>query len=307
MQANPVKRAATFVSNQIGIIVLVFGFVLMLMTICGYLFGWEWTGLSGTKDHGPRKLWDWLDLLIIPVVLAGGALWFRKTEADMVREIERQRANEAALEAYLDRMSLLLLENGLRGSEPGSPVQDLARARTLSLLRRLDRERQKQVLGFLSDAQLLGRVGPLDDDFDENYNGERQVRVALFAKADMNGMDFRGLSFSCMNMHRVNLSKANLQGANLSWANLKSARLRYADLRDADLTAATLSGAYLLRADLRGADMRDVKLENTHLGSVDLRGVKNLTCAQLSKAIKWESAYREEALACGLPIPKTPE
>lgn len=307
MKANPVKRVVAFVNNQIGIIVLIFGLVLILISICGYLWEWEWTGLSGSKDSGPKTLWDWFDLLIIPVVLAGGALWFRKNEAETARDIERQRANETALEAYLDRMSLLLLEKGLRESEPGSPVQDLARTRTLSLLRRLDNERRDHLLGFLSNAQLLGRVGPLDDDFDENYEGERQTQIALFSNADMSRMDLSGAVLSGMNMYRVSLSKTNLQAADLSWANLRSARLRYANLRDAELTAATLSGAYLLHADLRGANMKDVRLENTHLGSVDLRGVKNLTCAQLFKAIKWESAYRDESLACDRPIPKAPD
>jgi hypothetical protein len=39
---------------------------LFIVVVCGYLFGWKWTGLA------KRTLWDWLDLLIIPAVLAGG-------------------------------------------------------------------------------------------------------------------------------------------------------------------------------------------------------------------------------------------
>jgi hypothetical protein len=41
----------------------------LIIVICGYLFGWQWTGLP------KQTLWDWLQLLIIPAVLAGvGAL-----------------------------------------------------------------------------------------------------------------------------------------------------------------------------------------------------------------------------------------
>jgi hypothetical protein len=52
------------------------------IVICGYLFGWKLTGLS------KRALWDWLQLLIIPAVLAGGGLWFNHQQ----REQELQTA-----------------------------------------------------------------------------------------------------------------------------------------------------------------------------------------------------------------------
>src|SRR5215210_5632192 len=46
----------------------------LLIVICGYLFGWKWTGLP------KRTLWDWLDLLIVPVVLAIGGYLFTRSE-----------------------------------------------------------------------------------------------------------------------------------------------------------------------------------------------------------------------------------
>jgi hypothetical protein len=36
----------------------------MSIVISGYLFRWKWTGLP------KRTTWDWLDLLIVPIVLA---------------------------------------------------------------------------------------------------------------------------------------------------------------------------------------------------------------------------------------------
>jgi hypothetical protein len=41
-----------------------------IIVIRGYLFEWKCTGLP------KRTLWDWLQLLIILAVLAGGGLWF---------------------------------------------------------------------------------------------------------------------------------------------------------------------------------------------------------------------------------------
>ena len=56
---------------------------------------------------------------------------------------QEQRAQDPALQAYLDQMSTLLLEKDLRNSEEDSEVRTLARARTLTVLERLDPSRKE--------------------------------------------------------------------------------------------------------------------------------------------------------------------
>jgi hypothetical protein len=65
--------------------------------------------------------------------------------------VENQRAQDAALQAYLDQMSQLLLDEGrpLRQPKEGDEVRTLARARTLTVLPRLDGERKASVVRFL--------------------------------------------------------------------------------------------------------------------------------------------------------------
>ena len=58
-------------------------FVLVVLVILlGYVFNWEWTGLgssvSPTTYHPEKTLWDWMQLFIIPAVLAVGTVWFTK-------------------------------------------------------------------------------------------------------------------------------------------------------------------------------------------------------------------------------------
>jgi hypothetical protein len=59
-----------------------------------------------------KNLWDWLDLLIIPAVLAAGALLFNRSEnrraerqVKLDREIALGHRHDDALQAYLDRIS----------------------------------------------------------------------------------------------------------------------------------------------------------------------------------------------------------
>jgi H+/Cl- antiporter ClcA len=55
--------------------------VFVLIVLLGYIFNWSWTGLGSYSYIPPtttsnlqrgKTFWDWLQLLIIPVVLAVG-------------------------------------------------------------------------------------------------------------------------------------------------------------------------------------------------------------------------------------------
>src|ERR1700719_2764938 len=94
------------------------------------------------------------------------------------------------------------------------------------------------------------------------------------------------------------LSRAGLRGLDLSGVDLSRADLQGADLRGADLSGANLSVAHLepatfFKAVLDGAD----------LAGAFLNGAQFLNCAQLAVTRNWQSAFRDDALACGAFIP----
>src|SRR5438874_719490 len=106
------------VAACIGVVALIFA---------GYWFHWVWTGFNKT-------LWDWMQLLIIPVALALVAVWFNRIERKNEQFIASDNQRETALQGYLDRMSELLLKEDLRLSNPDDEVRNVARVRTLTLL-----------------------------------------------------------------------------------------------------------------------------------------------------------------------------
>jgi uncharacterized protein YjbI with pentapeptide repeats len=94
------------------------------------------------------------------------------------------------------------------------------------------------------------------------------------------------------------LSRAGLRGLDLTGFHLSRADLRGADLRGtrfcgADLSGARLEGANFFKAVLDGADLAGAYLD----------GAQFLNCAQLIVTRNWESAYRDETLACGAAVP----
>jgi uncharacterized protein YjbI with pentapeptide repeats len=209
----------------------------------------------GRRRHRPRRGDGQpqgsraLSALAIPVVLAAAGLWFtaqqdarqqniedrRAQQAQKIedqraaaeRELAEQRAQDEALQAYLSQMGSLLLDKNLRESEEDSEVRTLARARTLTVLSRLDPSRKSAVMEFLVEAELVQSV-------------EGRGPIIRLGGADLSGAEMSG---------------ADLSEANLSYADLSGADLTEADLPHASLSAANLRGAEVSQADLSYADL----------------------------------------------------
>jgi uncharacterized protein YjbI with pentapeptide repeats len=272
---------------------------------------YQWTGFgesvqpkSGDQEIQPRKtLWDWLQLFIVPLALATLGLWFSVQQDTRQQLLEEQRAQNAALQAYLDQMSQLMLGGDLlRSSEEDSEVRTLARARTQTVLGQLDSDRKASVVQFLYEASLIKEEDPV-----LNLSGVG-LRGANLSQLDLSGADLSGADLSRADLHGTNLSDSILRGAelnhadlrdatmsgadlseaNLNFANLSRAVLNNADLPDADLSGANMSGAFLRYADLREAQLIETNLSGADLLEADLGyarldGAKGVTEEQLEE------------------------
>jgi len=189
-----------------------------------------------------KRLWEYLEILIIPAVLGAIALLFNRAARNRDRAIESDRQRQAILSTYFDRLSDLLLnqEPRLRDAKNKDEIRIVARARTLSAFRSLDGERKGRVLQFLYEGGLITGESP----------------VIVLKGANLEGAQLRG----------AHLREATLEGAFLKWANLQGAFLEFAFLKGAFLElayleGANLQGAQLERANLDGAEITPEQLD----------------------------------------------
>jgi hypothetical protein len=196
--------AATSVRQLLWLIGIVAALAFATIVICGYLFGWKWTGLP------KQTLWDWLGLLVVPAVLAIGGYLFTRSEnrrmrenADRQRTLDRELADERrqddVLQAYLDEMSRLLTdkERPLHRAEQGDYLSTVARARTITALSRLDAKRKGNLVQFLYEAGLINRGHA----------------VISLADADLRGADLYAATLRHADLRAADLSRANLARA----------------------------------------------------------------------------------------------
>jgi uncharacterized protein YjbI with pentapeptide repeats len=262
--------------------------------VLAYRQHWQWTGLPAARSEPtdaegsrPKTLWDWLQLLVIPLALAGLAFLLNSAQTDREQRREDRRvesqgrraadsAREETLRTYLTQMSSLMLDRQLLQSKEHATVRAVARTVTLTALRRLDGERKAVVIRFLAEADLLSFRDPrvvLDNADLVDAHLARSVLI----RANLTGANLRDADLT------ANLMGANLSGANLSGADLHGSVVSRAVLRGANFVGADLTGAAGDGADFGGADLSDATVSQTNLSRADLSGA-DLSRADLSNA-----------------------
>ena len=119
-------------------------------------------------------------------------------------------------------VAILWFSDKVLGESPGNrQVENIARARTVTVLRILDPVRRASLLRFLSQADIL----------------------QLCTERKLVGIDLHETDLVVLDLSGVYFTGADLSGANLSCANLSGADLSYANLSGTDLWGANLGGA----------------------------------------------------------------
>ncbi len=244
------------------VIVALAAAMVILSIIAGY--GWEMTGFGGSevvkettrydstdprqpKEQGfertvekqnPRTIWDWIGLLGVGSAIALVGWVFARKQRERDEAIANDRAQEETLQAYLDQMSNLMIDQKL-GKERGDSLEDavrkVAQARTITTLLVLDKDHKRRCLKLVYELGLIKRPNPM---------------IAL-NNAGLDRAELSELSLRDACLRRVDLRATNLSGADLNGSDLSEVDLRGADLRNADLSYTDLMDANLLPYDER--------------------------------------------------------
>ncbi len=319
-QQHPIRLAIIITAG-------IFGIALIVVVVLGYWLNWHWTGLvpeaSEPKQHA-KALWDWLNLLgvlAIPVVVGLGAAWYTAQQGKVSHRENKDNQRQAALQAYIDKISELLLKEHLgeltadgKLKPEYEQVRKIARVRTITVLFQLDARRIGYVFTFLRENGLTS---------DEPNSGIISLSGANLSIIDLSQTNIRGVNLSGANLRGANLSnaslvRAELTGANLDKANLSNTNLSFANLNGASLLEANLSGvnlwhANVVKAKFSGANLSNANLSDSNLSQADFTetiikemngadfidsryGEANLSGANLSKANLRNASFTPEQL-----------
>ena len=272
---------------------------------------WNWLGIgerSWEKKRGyevqPAKtLWDFLQLLIVPLMLVLLAYLFNDAQAKRENAREDERAKHAEtlaeqrieedrelaqearrddiLQVYLTQMNDLMLHRHLVRAWPGSTVKNVARSLTLTTLRRLDGKRKGEVVRFLYEANLLRPYRALDltgADLQEADLVNSELFDTSFARTDLRGAHFGSASLVDTDFTGALLANASFRGSELSgvqfvFADLTDAHFDHAHLLPSYSEDAGLPSTLLFASCLTGTSFVGAKFVHADLGESEGKDV----------------------------------
>ena len=276
-----------------------------------------------TIEDPSKSVWDGLELLGVPLVLAVLGAWFQKTQqeqADRIAREQREQDNQIAkeqreqdgdetreevLQLYFDRISALLIDRNLMAIAAKKEAFD---------------EIKKEGINAKSISSFNFPNMAIRDEEVEIYTMRKVASPLDYIRYYLEGDNARGikdvLGFSQVEQELLEVATDVIQARtlsilrrfeqdperkssvirflveadvidrlkiSLSGTNLSGADLSSAKLIKADLDYADLKNANLIGAKLRGAKLRDAKLHNAKMVGVDLRNA-SLSDAKLIEA-----------------------
>ncbi|MCA9919612.1 MAG: pentapeptide repeat-containing protein [Anaerolineales bacterium] len=258
---------------------LVIGVVVIFISMAlfskqkGYVWP-EWTGFGDYTDQNGefyrgKTLYDWLELLIIPTAL-GIIVWFlNKQDNANDRILTKDNQRQAILDDYLNTMATYVLENQLCLSEKGSEIRNIARVRTISVLRELDGERKGQVLNFLSGANLIKKPDPVINLHGADFSHTKFDDTFEYGPYNETGI---GIDLSNSQLQSCNFYKASLTGANFDNSELAHSNFSESCLRFASFENTSFYQTYFFKSDLSETRFNNVWSKNANFGKANLRG-----------------------------------
>lgn len=232
-----INKSPTDYPNGVKLFVVVLGLVLVYIII-------DTIRLRNTGFE-EQTLWDWMGLLIVPLLIPLSLFILNRGLRESERRITIFNAQRDRLQAYFDRITDLMLQHDL-DSNPKPVVKSIARTLTLSVTPGLNDVQKGQILVFLHETELI-----------------LQPAVISLRKADFN---------DALLPRKVDLRRIFLREAELNRAQFEKAILYLADLRESLLISSNFNEAIMVQARLRDAILENAQMQKAVLKDIDFRG-----------------------------------
>lgn len=228
----------------------------------------EWMGIRFYNEKNQlevRKLWDWLDLLIVPLSLIFLGWIYQSYEKSKADKKEKENQQNEILDSYFRTISDLINKSNLLDITKNKESKIIARTRTIIAVENLEGERKGQVLQFLYEANLI-------DDKKINILGanfrEVQVSGIVLRKTTIKGVHFCDSDFENTFLDGSNFISCNFSNTNFNGSSMENTNLEYSDLSNCKLTNIDLTKVNFEGANLNYADLSNSIITQSQLNSI---------------------------------------
>jgi uncharacterized protein YjbI with pentapeptide repeats len=264
-----------------GILLLLL-FLLVIANVAIWISNFKWSGFQ------KKTLWDWLQLLIIPLMLALGAFYLNSaSESSRVQEQIKQEI----LTDYFSKMQDLIVEtkkvketSGYKESHPKDQevmllpeFSSTAQALTLSVLEQLDGKRKGKVITYLAESQLITITVDNNKPSTQpeiKLDGANLDDIELGNNGQRNSLNENEMTIiNQIQIKNANMKRANLSGLRSRYSGLNGSNLENATLENVDFTGSIMVDLRFINGQITDVDFTDVKLGKTIFDNVKLENI----------------------------------
>jgi uncharacterized protein YjbI with pentapeptide repeats len=300
------------------IIIIVIVFIGIILYICYNIKALGFTDYytpDGVFTRG-KTLWDWLGLLIVPILLTVLAISVSDTLKKREIEIGRLDNQNKVIQDYHLLVTKIIEQYDIKIIS--GPSKSLLRARTLAIISIINKKQKAALMQFIVEAGLLQHnnlfldlesfdlsgISWLPGNYEYiNLNGtnmsnsfiqncsfrESKLSSALLCNSILYEVAFTNSDLCYTDLSNTKITKGIFIGARLIESKLMDSIIEESDFvgaifRDANLRGAKILGTKLLKAIFTNADLSFTNLSKSDLSGADLNGA-NLYGAKLDGAI----------------------
>ena len=250
--------------------------ILLVIIISNWISNFKWSGFQ------KKSFWDWLQLLIVPLMLAFGGLYVNYAFETRDKQIAEEGKKQELLKDYFSKMqTLILAEKTLPKSNnkpTGSPSLDqnqpklspesqaIAKALTFAVLDELDGKRKGKVISYLADSKLIIEDPTLKSKSEINLE-HANLKDIVLQDVVMPFVKINNADMTNARLDNVDLSNSDLADSDLSEATLKNVKLIEAKVYGVNFTKTNLTGVNFSNTDLNNSNFYNATLDNITFSS----------------------------------------
>lgn len=242
----------------------------------------EWMGFAPhdeTKNGPqPKLLWDWLDLLIVPISLGLIGWIYKEYEKSKDSKKEYENKQNEILDSYFRVISDLIIKEKLLDSKSNDESKIIARTRTIVAIDNLSGDRKGQVLQFLYESNLIR--DNVIELIGANFRNS-EVSGIVLKNITIKGVYFSTSEFIKTYLDNSDFTSCDFTGTNFDESSLNNTNLSYTKLVGCKMTNMDLTTINFEGADLTNANFTNSKILQSQLDSIFKKGNLILTKTQI--------------------------
>ena len=230
-----------------------------------------------------KNIWDWLTLLILPISMAGGAVYFQHTQKKReLKQIQETKERELILQKekhlvdnykyfYSKMLEFILIPNFKSDKNILLGIKIL----TLSSFRKFDALRKKEALIFLYEADLLNKIALNNINLDNVKIKNLQLYSINFSKSNFNNFSLLSSLIKYSNLSECTFADSNLTGTNFQncdFTNIKFERSTLKGCFFQHKANRELEENYYIRFNMYGVTFLESKLQKSNFNYIFFNG-----------------------------------